>query len=78
MTIRTLKNYAHKQLALAANILYRFPAKGMVIIGVTGTDGKTTTSNLIYHVLRQSGKKTAVISTVGAIIDGKEYDTRLS
>lgn len=75
MTIRTLKNYAHKQLALAANILYRFPAKGMVIIGVTGTDGKTTTSNLIYHVLRQSGKKTAVISTVGAIIDGKEYDT---
>jgi len=47
----------------------------MTIIGVTGTDGKTTTSNLIYHILRHAGKKVAVISTVGATIDGKEYDT---
>ncbi len=75
MTIRTLKNYAHKQLAIAANIMYRFPAKEMTVIGVTGTDGKTTTSNLIYHILRRAGKKVAVISTVGAVIDGKEYDT---
>lgn len=75
MTIRTLKNYAHKQIAFAANLLYRFPEKNLTVIGVTGTDGKTTTSNLIYHILRQSGKKVAVISTVGAIIDGKEYDT---
>lgn len=75
MSIRTLKNYAHKQLAIAANILFRFPAEGMTVIGVTGTDGKTTTSNLIYHILHHAGKKVAVISTVGATIDGRQYDT---
>lgn len=46
----------------------------MKIIGVTGTDGKTTTANLIYHILHESGKKAAVISSVGAIIDGKKFD----
>lgn len=75
MTIRIVKNYAHKQLALAASLLYRFPGNGLVVIGVTGTDGKTTTSNLIYHILRHGGKKVAIISTVGAVIDGKEFDT---
>lgn len=52
-----------------------FPARGMTIIGVTGTDGKTTTASLIYHILAKSGKNAALISTVGAIIKGKEYDT---
>lgn len=75
VTARALKNYAHKHLAVGANLLYRFPSKGLTIIGVTGTDGKTTTSNLIYHILRESGKKVAAISTVGAVIDGKEFDT---
>jgi UDP-N-acetylmuramoyl-L-alanyl-D-glutamate--2,6-diaminopimelate ligase len=46
----------------------------MTIIGVTGTDGKTTTANLIYHILRTDGKKAAVISSVGAEIDGEKFD----
>jgi UDP-N-acetylmuramoyl-L-alanyl-D-glutamate--2,6-diaminopimelate ligase len=75
MTLRVLKNYAHKQLALGANILYRFPSNSLNVVGVTGTDGKTTTSNLIYHILRHAGKKVAVISTVGAVIDDKKFDT---
>lgn len=47
----------------------------MIVVGVTGTDGKTTTASIIYHMLKTQGFKTALISTVSAVIDGKEYDT---
>jgi len=69
-----LKNIYHLFQSMIANIVYGFPSRGMTIIGVTGTDGKTTTSSMIYHILRSAGLKTALISTVGAIIDGKTYD----
>src|ERR1700722_19223962 len=72
---QTTKNIYHLNQAIVANILYGFPSRGMKIIGVTGTEGKTTTSNLIYHILQQAGKKAAVISTTGAIIDGEKFDT---
>lgn len=75
LTLRRLKNSAHLILALTANFLYRYPSKKMTVIGVTGTDGKTTTSNLIYHILKRAGIKAAVISTIGAEIDGKLYET---
>ncbi|MGI8420606.1 MAG: Mur ligase family protein [Candidatus Levyibacteriota bacterium] len=68
------KNIYHFQQAIVANIIYGFPAQGMKIIGVTGTDGKTTTANLIYHILHEAGEKAAVISSVGAVIDGKQFD----
>ena len=42
---------------------------------VTGTDGKTTTTTLIYHILRSLGVKTSMITSVHAVIAGKEYDT---
>jgi UDP-N-acetylmuramoyl-L-alanyl-D-glutamate--2,6-diaminopimelate ligase len=45
-----------------------FPARRMTMIGVTGTDGKTTTVNLLYHILRAAGLKVGMISTVNAII----------
>lgn len=73
--IRILKNLAHLLIALGANIFYRFPSRSMKVIGVTGTDGKTTTASLIYDILRASGKKTALLTTVSAIIDGESYDT---
>jgi len=37
----------HKIRAVVANMTYGFPSKGMTIIGVTGTNGKTTTCNII-------------------------------
>ena len=69
------KNIYHLNQAIVANILYGFPSRGMKIIGVTGTEGKTTTSNLIYHILQKAGKKVAIISTIGGIINGEEFDT---
>jgi UDP-N-acetylmuramoyl-L-alanyl-D-glutamate--2,6-diaminopimelate ligase len=69
-----IKNYYHLFDAVAAHVRYGFPYRGMTIIGVTGTDGKTTTSSLIYHLLKTSGYKTAMITTVGAYIGNKVYD----
>jgi UDP-N-acetylmuramoyl-L-alanyl-D-glutamate--2,6-diaminopimelate ligase len=60
---------------LTAEIKYRFPARKLKIITITGTDGKTTSCTLLYHVLRQAGKKVALISTVGALIDDEMIDT---
>jgi len=72
--VQTIKNYYHLLKALIANIWYGFPSKELIVIGVTGTDGKTTTTSLIYHILRSSGKKVAMITSIGATIDGKLYD----
>ncbi len=69
-----IKNYYHLGQAIIANVVYLFPARGLIVIGVTGTDGKTTTASILYHVLQQAGYKAALISSVGAIIDGKASD----
>ena len=42
------------------------------LIGVTGTDGKTTTSTLIYNMLKKGKRKVALITTIGLFID-KEF-----
>ncbi len=54
-----------------------FPARRLVMIGVTGTDGKTTTSHLIYHILRAAGLRAGLISTVKALIGDEALDTGL-
>jgi UDP-N-acetylmuramoyl-L-alanyl-D-glutamate--2,6-diaminopimelate ligase len=56
---------------------YDHPAHKLTMIGVTGTDGKTTTINLLYHILRSAGLKTGMVSTVNAVIGDDEYDTGL-
>jgi UDP-N-acetylmuramoyl-L-alanyl-D-glutamate--2,6-diaminopimelate ligase len=65
------------RLALAhlAAAFYGYPARQMMVIGVTGTDGKTTTSNLIYHVLQAAGLRAGMITTVNALIGDQELDT---
>jgi len=54
-----------------------FPSRKMTLIGVTGTDGKTTTVNLVYAVLRAAGLSAGMISTVNAHIGEEEMDTGL-
>ncbi len=68
------KNQYHLGQALLANIIYMFPSRKLKIIGVTGTDGKTTTATLIHHILINSGHKASLITTVGAVINDKFSD----
>ncbi len=62
-------------LAKLAAVWHGFPARQMVVIGVTGTDGKTTTVNLIHHILIAAGLNAGLISTVNAVIGDRILDT---
>lgn len=74
---RKAKNYFHLGKAFIACVMYGFPAHKLTIVGITGTDGKTTTSTLLYHILNESGRKTLLISTIGAYMHGKYFETGL-
>lgn len=62
----------HFLLAVIGTIFYRFPAKEMTIIGVTGTKGKTSTVNFIHTVLSSQGEKVGLISTANIKINEKD------
>lgn len=59
-----LKSYKHLAEAVAANIKYGFPARGLKVVGVTGTNGKTTTSFMIHRMLREAGYNVGLMTTV--------------
>ena len=66
---------SRQALAYLSAAFYGFPARRLTVIGVTGTDGKTTTSTLIYQILSAAGKKVGMISTVNAFIGEDVLDT---
>lgn len=68
---------ARAVLALLAAAYHGFPSRKMVVIGVTGTDGKTTTVSLIHSILRAAGLRAGMISTVSAVIGGDALETGL-
>lgn len=70
-----IKNVYHGVSAFLAALFYGFPARQLTVIGVTGTDGKTTTTHLIHHILKTAGKKASLVSSIYAGIAGKKYDT---
>ena len=70
-----LKNIYHKFVAFLANLFFLFPGRKLMVIGVTGTDGKTTTVSLIYHILKSAEKKVSMLSSISAYIGDKEYET---
>ncbi|HEX8991505.1 MAG TPA: UDP-N-acetylmuramoyl-L-alanyl-D-glutamate--2,6-diaminopimelate ligase [Anaerolineales bacterium] len=54
---------------------YDWPGRRLTVIGVTGTDGKTTTTNLIYQILKAAGIRAGMVSTVNAVIGSAVLDT---
>ncbi len=62
-------------MAYLSAALEGWPARSLTVIGVTGTDGKTTTSSLIHRILLQAGLKAGMISTVSAVIGDEVLDT---
>ncbi|MEW6610475.1 MAG: UDP-N-acetylmuramoyl-L-alanyl-D-glutamate--2,6-diaminopimelate ligase [Patescibacteria group bacterium] len=61
--------------AWMAQAMNGFPQKKLVIVGVTGTDGKTTVVNLVGHIVRTTGKEVGWISTLGAQIGDTFIET---
>lgn len=68
----------HWAQAVAAGVKYHWPAKKIRVIGVTGTNGKTTTCFMIWKMLNESGRKAGLLTTVGWSEDGetlhKQYE----
>ncbi|MFA6973268.1 MAG: UDP-N-acetylmuramoyl-L-alanyl-D-glutamate--2,6-diaminopimelate ligase [Parcubacteria group bacterium] len=82
---QSLKNIYHLAQAVLANFMYGWPArsathsvaggpsKSIKVIGVTGTDGKTTTVQMITRILEEAGHKVAMASTINYRINGREW-----
>src|SRR4030042_1141967 len=66
---------SRKALPHLAAAFHGFPGRKLIVIGVTGTDGKTTTTNLIYAILQAAGHKVGMISTINAVIGDQALDT---
>jgi UDP-N-acetylmuramoyl-L-alanyl-D-glutamate--2,6-diaminopimelate ligase len=64
-------------LGLLAAAYYGYPSRQLVVIGVTGTDGKTTVSTLIHSILAAAGIPAGLLSTVKAVIGNAELETGL-
>ena len=62
-------------LAMVAARFFGYPSRDLKVVGITGTDGKTTTSYILEHVLQHAGIVTGVIGTVGVRIGrDRSYD----
>lgn len=61
-----------RALAIASNIFYGFPSRSMVLIGITGTNGKTTSSYLIKGILEAAGKRVGLIGTISYQMGGEQ------
>lgn len=75
--IKKVEN-ARQTLGNLCNAFYDYPSEKLKIIGVTGTNGKTTTTHLIYHMLKSYGISTGLIGTLNIKINDKEYKTKLT
>jgi UDP-N-acetylmuramoyl-L-alanyl-D-glutamate--2,6-diaminopimelate ligase len=66
---------SRRALTWIAASFHNWPGRKLTMIGVTGTDGKTTTTNLLYQILLAAGIKAGMISTVNAVIGDEVLDT---
>lgn len=76
--MQKIKNlFWHLPKSIFNNIRYGFPTKKLILIGITGTDGKTTTCTLIHQILKNAGIRAGLITTIGAKIGDEEINTGL-
>jgi UDP-N-acetylmuramoyl-L-alanyl-D-glutamate--2,6-diaminopimelate ligase len=71
-------NDTREALAYIASNFYDNPSSQLKLIGVTGTNGKTTVTTLLYHLFSNLGYPSGLISTVKILINDKEYPTQLT
>src|SRR5690606_20924002 len=64
---------ASKALAFMASNFFDNPSENLKLVGVTGTNGKTTVATLLYQLFKNAGFKVGLLSTVKIMVDSKEY-----
>jgi UDP-N-acetylmuramoyl-L-alanyl-D-glutamate--2,6-diaminopimelate ligase len=69
---------ARRALAAAAAAFYGHPGRELAVVGVTGTNGKTTVAFVLDGIFRAAGYKTALASTVKNVVAGEERPARLT
>ncbi|RIV73960.1 UDP-N-acetylmuramoyl-L-alanyl-D-glutamate--2,6-diaminopimelate ligase [Flagellimonas aequoris] len=62
-------------LAIVASNFYGNPSKNLKLVGVTGTNGKTTVTTLLYNLFKKAGYKVGLISTIKVMVDEMEFPT---
>jgi len=67
-----------RALAIMASNFYDNPSDHIKLIGVTGTNGKTTVATLLYQLFKNSGYECGLISTVKIMVGDKQFDTALT
>ncbi|TLP80912.1 UDP-N-acetylmuramoyl-L-alanyl-D-glutamate--2,6-diaminopimelate ligase [Maribacter sp. ACAM166] len=66
----------NQALAVMASNYYENPSKNLKLVGVTGTNGKTTVSSLLYQLFKKAGYKVGLLSTIKIMVDETEYPTK--
>ncbi|WP_299552211.1 UDP-N-acetylmuramoyl-L-alanyl-D-glutamate--2,6-diaminopimelate ligase [Seonamhaeicola sp.] len=64
---------SNKALAILASNYYGAPSENLRLVGVTGTNGKTTVASLLYQLFKNAGYKVGLLSTVKILVDDKVY-----
>jgi len=66
----------NQALAFMASNYYGTPSKNLKLVGVTGTNGKTTVSSLLYQLFKKAGYKVGLLSTIKIMVDETELPTK--
>jgi UDP-N-acetylmuramoyl-L-alanyl-D-glutamate--2,6-diaminopimelate ligase len=74
ITYIVVKN-SHEALAILAANFYDNPSKKLKLVGITGTNGKTTVASLSYQLFMNAGFKTGLLSTVKILVNNQEFGT---
>ena len=73
-TPKSFINFYHFGLAFLASLFYGFPSRKMIIVGITGTNGKTTTANMLASILEDNGYKVGMTTTINFKIGDKIWE----
>ena len=66
-------NNTSEALALMASAFYDHPSQSLILVGVTGTNGKTTVASMLYALFKNLGFKTGLLSTVNIKVADANY-----
>lgn len=65
-----------RSMAVVGNMFYQNPTQKLNLVGITGTNGKTTTSYIIEEIVKHNKQKTGVIGTIGMKIGDEVFETK--